>query len=153
VRLQQLDHRQSDQAHDIWRLLHDAYSVEASIIGADDFPPLRRTVADIASAQAQFIGAGDEARLLAVCEFSIDSGNSCEITSFGVDPSSFRQGYGSMLLRNLISMPGILELSVATAAANTPAIRFYEKHGFACSGEWLTPEKIAVVRMVRAAVA
>jgi ribosomal protein S18 acetylase RimI-like enzyme len=151
VQLQKLDHQNADQARRIWSLLHDAYSVEANVICADEFPPLRRTVSEISSASSQFFGICDEARLFAVCEVSINGDNCWEIVSFGVEPSSLRQGYGSMLLRHLISRAGVVALSVSTASANAPGIKFYEKHGFACGDEWLTPERIAMVRLARSA--
>jgi ribosomal protein S18 acetylase RimI-like enzyme len=117
----------------------------------DEFPPLRRTVSEISSASSQFFGICDEARLFAVCEVSINGDNCWEIVSFGVEPSSLRQGYGSMLLRHLISRAGVVALSVSTASANAPGIKFYEKHGFACGDEWLTPERIVMVRLARSA--
>jgi ribosomal protein S18 acetylase RimI-like enzyme len=152
LQLQKLNHRKSAEARSIWHLLHGAYEGEANIIEAKDFPPLRRTVADVGSAKAEFFGVSVETRLLAVCEISLSGGSNWEIAAFGVDPSSLRKGYGSMLLRHVMSQPQIAELSVSTASANTPAIRFYEKHGFSIGDEWLTPEVISMVTMVRRTV-
>lgn len=130
-------------------MLHDAYSFEASFIGATEFPPLHRTTDEISSAETEFHGLCDAGQLLAVCEVGSKDEAHCEIASFGVEPNAFRRGYGSMLLSHLISVAEGVELSVSTASANTPGLRLYEKHGFTCQNEWTTREGIAMTTMVR----
>ena len=44
---------------------------------------------------------------------------------------------------------GRLDLAVATAAENLPAIHLYQKHGFNLQGSWSSKEGIMLVKLVR----
>ena len=177
LRFERLDHASPAMAETIRSLMFDAYQVEAALIGrADDFLPLGRMAADIASADATFIGVflerdgpGDEAgqgsivKPVAVAELErppvegADStaGRTLNIASFVVHPSRFRRGIGSALLRHILDAHAPLRdgdgsphrITVSTAVANQPAIVLYEKHDFAISRHWTTPDGIEMVTM------
>ncbi len=124
------------------RVLIAAYRQEARLLGLEDFPPLKRTVAQIQAAPTELYGCWIDRDLAAVAEIETDAAQAkAHIASFGVDPGFFRQGVGSRLLRGLLDMvsPALDLITVSTAQANSPAIGLYRKLGFA----WLEDGRYA----------
>lgn len=148
LRFAVLDHTDARLAQSITSLFHAAYTIEASLIGVTSFPPLRRTAEDVASALSTFYGCFDGDQLLAVAEVEITAGNPVEVASFAVNPVAFRRGVGSALLTHLLREAGDTPVIVATALANTPGIRLYEKHGFRACRQWSTPDNIRMLSLV-----
>lgn len=141
-----LDHRSGKAAEDIHGLFQRAYRVEAELIGAEEFPPLRRTAEDIRRTGTRFLGAFDGPRLVAVVEYTLD-GDHLSVDNLAVDTDCFRRGWGSRLLAALFAGEDWRTASIETAAANRPAIALYEKAGFALSRRWVTGEGIEKVAL------
>lgn len=144
-----LDHRCPEVAEQIRALLFAAYTVEAELLGAADFPPLRRTAEHVASCGSTFFGrfAGDA--LVAVAEVEHDPGAPPNIAGFAVHPSAFRRGHGAALLRHVLGSLEPGPVTVSTAFANEPAIRLYEAHGFCIVRGWSTPDGFDLVTLAR----
>jgi ribosomal protein S18 acetylase RimI-like enzyme len=65
-----------------------------------------------------------------------------------VDPSCWRRGLAGELLAALeVREAG--ELTVATAAANAPALAFYIRHGFRPLARRRTPDGLELLRLYR----
>ncbi|WP_405222952.1 GNAT family N-acetyltransferase [Lentisalinibacter sediminis] len=139
-----LDHRSEEVAMRIHALFQRSYIVEAQLIGAEDFPPLRRTAQQIRSSPGAYLGACEGADLVAAVEFAID-GPHLDIRNLAVDPRYFRQGWGTRLLQALLERVEWRTATVETAGGNLPAVALYEKVGFAVSGRWTTAEGIEKV--------
>jgi ribosomal protein S18 acetylase RimI-like enzyme len=172
-----LDHASPTVAETIRRIMYDAYRVEAELIGrAKDFHPLGRTAEDIRTTDSVFIGgfldgvsspcaAGPEpAAPIAIAELerpasedaNSTAGRALNIASFVVHPAHFRRGVGSALLRHILDVRvhdhfagAPIRITVSTAAANRPAIAFYEKHAFAITSRWITPDGIEMATLSR----
>ncbi len=145
-----LNHADKRQAECIQGHFFDSYSVEARLIGIPDFPPLRRTVDNIRSAQSSFVGCMINDRLVAVAEIERKSNGSANIAGFAVRPSSFRRGIGSRLLCHLLDTLGNSQVTVSTAWENKPAISLYETHGFRVANRWATQSGIDMVTLLKA---
>ena len=146
----ELDHTDATESEKIRQLLFDAYSIEAALIGAADFPPLRRSAANICEARSTFFGCLYEGKLIALAEIEKEQARQVNIASFVVHPSYFRRGIGSQLLHYLLELLGNIRITVSTAGKNGPAIALYEKHGFQISEIWAIEEfQLDMVTMFR----
>ena len=136
-----LDHHSERVAIQIYHVFQRSYKVEAEVVGVNDFPPLRRTASLIRSSSSQFLGlwVGDD--LAAVIEFT-EGEDELSIDSLVVCPQYFRRGLASQLLRSLLVRFPHQIACVETAAANSPAIKLYQKFGFSESRRWKTADGI-----------
>jgi len=132
----------------IHQLFQQAYRLEARLIGAEDFPPLRRTVAQIRSAATHFNGIRIEAELVALVEYHRADNRLC-IDSLVVQPEYLRRGLAGRLLADLLGSPGWRTAEVETAAANRPAIQLYRRFGFRETQHWHVERNLEMVRLTR----
>jgi ribosomal protein S18 acetylase RimI-like enzyme len=149
IRFRELDHKSRLESKRIQELFFESYSIEAQLIGVDDFPPLRRTSTDICRAGSVFYGAffGDE--LIAAAEIEQSDNKITNIAGFAVRPDEIRRGIGSEFLLFLIRSIRQTIISVSTAEKNIPAISLYQKHGFQLSKNWETPDGIKMLTFQR----
>lgn len=150
VEIVELEHRDRHMSIEIRNVLFEAYSVEAKLIGAGEFPPLNRSRCDIASSPNRFFGAVENGNLVAVVEVEDeqDPDNSLGISSLCDAPQYARQGLGSALLKFVLSL-GNEVVKISTASANFPAIALYEKMGFRSVGSTVNLHGISVVYLER----
>lgn len=127
-----------------------AYLREARILGIQDFPPLRETLATLRGTRERLMGAWEGETLVGVLGSEPEDGHHL-ITRLAVDPGRFRKGVGSLLLAHFISRHGQAGLSVQTGMDNVPALRIYQKHGFLIMQFSRSQEGIRLVRLVRPA--
>ena len=52
--IKRIDNFNLDNANKIWHIFQNSYAVEANILKADDFPPLKRSVAQIIQSNNNF---------------------------------------------------------------------------------------------------
>ncbi|MEW6990793.1 GNAT family N-acetyltransferase [Colwelliaceae bacterium 6441] len=133
-------------AEQIHAIFQSSYAVEAQLIGVLDFPPLSRSVKDIANSKTHFYGFSDNNFLAAVIEIEIAE-NKLDIHSLTVGANHFRKGIADQLINYVLTTFDITTATVETAVLNMPAIKLYEKHGFLENRRW-TPshgiEKLAM---------
>jgi ribosomal protein S18 acetylase RimI-like enzyme len=106
-----------------------AYRVEADVLGLDDLPPLRETVAQLRASRETFLGAFEADALVGAVSFK-RRGGSIDIHRLVVRPDRFRHGIGTALLDALDAIEAPARTFVAAAALNTAAVRLYERCGF-----------------------
>ncbi len=143
--IQKLDHTDHTIASEIRRVFQVSYVVEAELLGAEDFPPLKRAVEDFLSSDTQFFGYFSEGELAAVMEIRTFT-DSTLIQSLVVDPKFFRRGIGGEMVQFALENFPSEVFNVETGAANGPAVKLYEKFGFRIIKEYLTKEGIRKVR-------
>lgn len=144
-----LDHRDIAEAERIRGVLHAGYSAEATLIGAEDFPPLARGAHDVANSAGPFAGLSLEGILAGVVELGV--GDAVEIRSLSVDPRYARRGIGSKLVAWALDYAAGRTVSVSTAEANVAAVALYERFGFARWRRFTTLEGIACIVLRRPA--
>jgi len=143
-----LRHTNPEIAREIQCVLRSAYTVEAELIGVDDFPPLRRSVSQIEGSNTEFYGVHSRGKLCAVIELERKSASKdwLGVSSLCVTPSRAREGLGSALIDFALSL-GANSVEVSTASANLPAISLYEKKGFRIMSREINEHEISIVHM------
>ena len=149
--LSSIDHRIHVVAQQIHAIRMAAYAQEAELLAVTRFPPLERRVDDILTSAEEFIGAFEAKTLAGVLSVCPDEeGRGISISSLVVHPTHQRQGIGQALLRSVIDRYPTSELTVQTAAANTPALALYFRFGFSEYRRWaLGTEPIELVKLGR----
>ena len=145
--IQKLEHSNKEVAKQIFDVFQNSYQVEARLIGVEDFPPLLRSSKDIETSRSHYFGFSEWDSLAAVIEVVI-ANRRLEICSLTVDPLFFRKGIAGNLLSYVLEYSNCEEAVVETAAANTPAINLYKKHGFAEFRRWKTSHGINKLAML-----
>ena len=143
--ISKITHRQDEQALDIRRVFQVSYRIEAKLLGATHFPPLHRTLDQFTLCSNDFFGYYDDRILVAVIEMKKEK-HHMHIQSLVVDPTYFRRGIASKLLRFVISHYDTNTFTVETGRDNPPARKLYESFGFSLQKTYTAAENIVKVR-------
>lgn len=110
-------------------LQHDAYAIEAKLIGDDRIPPLQESLADLEAQPLTWLGVFDEDRLVGAVAWT-ESEDELDLDRLVVDPGAHRRGIGRTLVQEVMARAGDRPITVATGRDNTPARTLYERLGF-----------------------
>ena len=144
--IQKINHRQKLHAKKIYRVFQDSYAVEANILKAVDFPPLKRTVTEFLDSNTLFLGFLVNNVLAAVIELDIKK-QSIHIQSLVVDPLFFRQGIAGKLIEYVFDNYETKHFTVETGVDNTPAVKLYKKYGFVETKQYDTDHRIRKIKL------
>jgi len=133
-----------ETANDIHTLFQESYKVEAALLGAEDFPPLKRPIKDYVNSRTEFFGYLKNRELAGIIEIR-DRRDYTDICSLVVDPQFFRQGIGTELLGFTINTFESNLYIVETGVDNLPACSLYKKFGFKEVKQWDTNHGIRKV--------
>jgi len=134
-------------AEAIRAVMFEAYLVEAEFLGVQDFVPLHRTAAHIASTDALFFGISAAGTLAAVVEVESPEASHVHIGSLVVLPSHFRRGLGTELVRYIVDANVSNNITVSTGVRNHPALQLYTSQGFREHRLWPTNDGIPMVTL------
>jgi 8-oxo-dGTP pyrophosphatase MutT (NUDIX family)/N-acetylglutamate synthase-like GNAT family acetyltransferase len=115
-------------AAEVLDLQKKSYKIEADLIGTDEIPPLKETFEQLQNCGETFMGYYIEGLLAGAVSFKKE-GKVLDIHRMMVHPDYFRRGIAGKLLAE-IERQDCQKIIVSTGAANTPAIKLYEKLGF-----------------------
>jgi GNAT superfamily N-acetyltransferase len=147
--ISEINIRDDSLAEAIHALLQAAYALEAELIGCANFPPLHESMDDLKRSMDGFL-VYLTGKIRGVLAFDHSSPGEVMITRMVVCPHHLRQGIGTALLSQLERVtPRGTRIFVRTAEANVPAIRHYEKNGYAKSDRSVSVEGIPLVRLVK----
>ncbi len=122
-----------------------SYRIEADLLGARTLPALTETPRQLRNCGEDFLGAYEGERLVGAVSWKRD-GALLDIHRMVVHPDRFRRGIAGRLLAALDEHePGVERTVVATGAANPPARRLYERHGFTPVEERVVSGSIGIV--------
>ena len=113
-------------AHEVVRA---AYRVEAELIGTDAIPALHESLERMRELPLRWLGVGAPEAVLAWTE----EDGATDIDRLCVRPDRFRRGLAGSLLTALLERT-TGPVTVATAAANAPAVALYQRYGFTRTG-------------------
>ncbi|WP_299771171.1 GNAT family N-acetyltransferase [uncultured Pseudoteredinibacter sp.] len=132
----------------IHEVFQASYKIEAELIGADNFPPLSRSVQDIAHSSSMFYGYYADGEIAGVIELA-QLNDQLDINSLVVSPEHFRKGIAGKLIEHALTQFSYDEAVVETATANKPAIQLYQKHGFVKFKQWVPDHGVTKTALVR----
>ncbi|MGF7048358.1 GNAT superfamily N-acetyltransferase [Paenibacillus sp. DS2015] len=118
--------------HQIWRLQHVAYRLEAERIGFNDIPPLLDTYDTLRNCGETFVGEiDDDGELLGAVAVLSEGKGMLTLTRMMVSPEHFRQGIAGRLIQYVLGKYSDIPLFiVSTGTRNDPAFSLYLKYGF-----------------------
>ncbi|WP_138755581.1 GNAT family N-acetyltransferase [Paenibacillus sinopodophylli] len=121
-----------------------SYKVEAELIGFEELPPLKDTVATLRSCGEDFYGYYLDSELCGAISIK-EKGDIIDIHRLVVHPQHFRKGIAKELLRYVESMLGSEGvLIVTTGTENAPAVCFYKKSGFVETNVFLVEGRLSI---------
>lgn len=144
-KLQNTDIEISKKIHSVFQA---SYAVEAKILKAIDFPPLRRPLENYRESKTDFLGFIKNEELAGVIEIN-HANDHTRIASLVIDPHFFRQGIGSQLIDFVFNAYESDIFIVETGLDNGPAIGLYKKFGFIEVKQWDTDFGIRKIRLKR----
>ena len=151
VEVRQLDLGAPGIAEEIVALQRVSYRIEADLLGARTLPALTETPRQLRRAGERFLGAFEGDRLVGAVAWK-RTGPLVDVHRLVVHPERFRRGIAGRLLDALDAQePDAERAIVATGAANAPARRLYERHGFTAVQEHLVNGAIPIITYERRA--
>ena len=132
----------SNQIHSVFQL---SYAVEAKLLDATDFPPLKRPIESYLNSDNMFFGYHKNTELAGIIE--IEFNNKCtDINSLVVNPKFFRRGIAKKLIEFVFNTFDSNLFVVETGLANGPATKLYKKFGFIEVKQWDTDHGIRKIK-------
>ncbi|MBL4568253.1 MAG: GNAT family N-acetyltransferase [Flavobacteriaceae bacterium] len=141
-RLQNKDIGISNKIRSVFQL---SYAVEAKILNAIDFPPLKRSLENYVKSKTAFYGYFKNEDLAGVIEI-VHNDSFTHIQSLVVDPKFFRQGIARKLMEFVFDTYDSTLFVVETGLENRPATELYQKIGFIEVKQWDTDYGIRKVK-------
>ena len=135
-------------AKKIQAVFQESYKVEAEILKAVDFPPLKRPLENYINCSNQFFGFIKENQLVGVIEI-IHNNEYIHIRSLVVHPIYFRQGIAQQLMEYVLKTFETPLFVVETGVDNGPASALYKKFHFKEVSQWNTDHGIRKVKFER----
>jgi ribosomal protein S18 acetylase RimI-like enzyme len=143
--IQRLQNNKIEISKKIRAVFQVSYKVEAKLLKATNFPPLKRPLEDYVISKNMFFGYLKNKELFGVIEF--DHNNSYTlIRSLVVDPIFFRQGIARKLMEFTFNNFDSNLFVVETGVENVPASKLYIKFGFIEVNQWNTDHGIRKIK-------
>ncbi|MBV1922719.1 MAG: GNAT family N-acetyltransferase [Flavobacteriaceae bacterium] len=143
--IKKLQHRNLQTANKIRVVFQASYAIEAKLLKATDFPPLKRTLENFIESNTEFYGYFKGQDLAAVVEIKHTT-QFTHIQSLVVHPDYFRLGIASKLIEFVFKHFDSELFVVETGVDNGPATKLYLNVGFIEVKQWDTEFGIRKVK-------
>ena len=140
-----INNKKNKIAKEIRAIFQVSYTVEAGILKAVDFPPLKRTVSQFLNSNSEFYAYYLIKNIAGVIEIE-NHEDLTHIQSLVVYPKYFRNGIGSKLVQFILDTYKSRIFTVETGIDNHPAIKLYKSFGFQEQEQWDTNHGVRKVR-------
>ena len=140
-----INNKENKIAEEIRAIFQVSYTVEAEMLKAVDFPPLKRTVSQFMNSTSEFYAYYLVENIAGVIEIENDE-DVTHIQSLVVYPKYFRNGIGRKLVQFILDNYKSKIFTVETGIDNHPAIKLYKSFGFQEQEQWDTDHGIRKVR-------
>jgi ribosomal protein S18 acetylase RimI-like enzyme len=144
-KLQNNDIEVSKKIRSVFQL---SYKIEAELLNATDFPPLKRPLENYVNSETEFFGYLKDKELAGVIEIKHDK-NFTHINSLVVSPNFFRQGIARKLMEFVFKTFNSDLFVVETGLENGPATKLYKNFGFKEVKQWDTDHGVRKVKFER----
>lgn len=146
--IEKLQNKDIETSKKIRSVFQISYSVEAKILKAKDFPPLKRPLESYVNSKTAFFGYLKNKEIAGIIEIE-NNIKVTQINSLVVDPKFFRQGIATKLIEFVFkTYPSKLYI-VETGLENKPASELYKKFGFIEVKQWNTENGIRKIKLER----
>lgn len=143
--IQKLQNSDTDISIKIRDVFQVSYAVEAKLLNAIDFPPLKRSLDSYINCDHDFFGYLKDKELAGVIEIKHYQ-KFTHIQSLVVHPKFFRQGVGQELMTFVLELYNKKPIIVETGVKNDPAIKLYKKFNFIEVEQWDTDHGVRKVK-------
>jgi len=140
-----IDNKRNQIALEIRRIFQASYAIEAKMLKAIDFPPLKRTISQFIDSNSEFYAYYMKQNIAGLIEISSNQ-SITHIQSLVVYPKYFRQGIGKKLVMFVLDTYTSTDFTVETGIDNHPAIKLYISLGFEEQHQWDTDHGVRKVR-------
>jgi len=140
-----INNKEDEIAKEIRAIFQVSYTIEADILKAVDFPPLKRTVSQFSNSNSEFYAYYLIKNIAGVIEIENDE-DLTHIQSLVVYPKYFRNGIGRKLVQFILDTYKSKIFTVETGIDNQPAIKLYKSFGFQEQEQWDTNHGVRKVR-------
>lgn len=124
-----LQNKELEVSKTIQEVFQLSYKVEAQLLNAVDFPPLKRQLESYLESHTSFYGYFENNELAGVIEIEPNQ-DYIRIKSLVILPKYFKLGIATKLLQFVFELFKKDRIIVETGFKNTPATNLYLKHGF-----------------------
>ena len=131
----------------IYSIFQVSYNIEADLLNATNFPPLKRTLNDLLKCNNTFFAYYLDKKTVGIIE--IDNNTSTHIQSLVVHPNNFRAGIGKSLVNFVLNYYKSKVFTVETGVANYPAIQLYKQFNFQEVKQWDTDHGVRKISFER----
>lgn len=146
--IEKLENSDIDVSKRIRAVFQLSYKVEAKLLNAPDFSPLKRPLKSYVHSNTEFFGYLKNGELAGVIEIEHNNGFT-DINSLVVSPKFFRQGIAKELMRFVFNTFDSNLFVVETGLKNGPATELYKKFGFKEVKKWNTVHGIRKIKFER----
>lgn len=146
--INKLQHTKIEVSKRIRSVFQLSYKVEAKLLNATDFPPLKRPLKDYVNSNTEFFGYSIDGELAGVIEIEQNT-SFTGISSLVVHPGFFRQGIAKKLMEYVFNTFDSNLFVVETGLENGPATELYKKFDFIEVKQWNTDHGIRKVKFER----
>ncbi len=146
--IKQLQNKEIETSNKIRSVFQLSYAVEAKLLNAIDFPPLKRSLESYLNSDNTFFGFFKTQELAGVIEID-QNHNTIHIQSLVVNPKFFKQGIASKLIEFVFNRFDSELFTVETGVKNGPATKLYKKFDFKEVNQWNTDHGIRKIRFER----
>ena len=143
--IKKINNKENKNSEEIREIFQASYTIEAEMLKAVDFPPLKRTVSQFLNSDSEFYAYYLIKNIAGVIEIENHEGLT-NIQSLVVYPEYFRKGIGSKLVQFILDNYKSKIFTVETGIENHPAIKLYKSFGFKEQEQWDTNHGVRKVR-------
>lgn len=143
--IEKLQNNDIEVSKKIYSVFQSSYKIEAELLNAIDFPPLKRPLENYVNSDTTFFGYLKDKELAGVIEISHNK-NFTHINSLVVSPSFFRQGVARKLMEFVLNTFDSKLFVVETGVDNGPASELYKKFNFKEVKQWDTDHGVRKIK-------
>lgn len=143
--IKKLDNKDIFISEKIRSVFQISYAIEAKLLKATDFPPLKRSLESFLKCDNDFFGYLINGEIAGAIEIDTND-EMTHIQSLVVNPKFFRQGIAKELIEFVFKSYNSEFFSVETGLENGPATKLYRKFDFKEIKKWDTDHGVRKIR-------